>query len=106
VVLGFSRDPRGLLNDVFTARAGALLGEFPPADIAERLSGILIGHEIRAGIDSAGSSSQTPLLVGEAGLIARYRIAFGELGLACAAGPDHAAVEGFRKLGALGATHA
>lgn len=106
VALGFSGNPRGLLNDVFTARAGALLGEFTPEDIAERLSGILIGHEIRAGLDSAFLSGVIPLLVGEAALIARYRIAFAELGLACAAGPDHAAVEGFRKLGALGAAHA
>ncbi len=32
---------------------GALLGEFGPDEIAERLSGILIGHEIRAGLASA-----------------------------------------------------
>jgi 2-dehydro-3-deoxygalactonokinase len=106
VKLGFSGNPRGLLNDVFTARAGALLGDFTPAVIAERLSGILIGHEIRAGLDSTIMPGLTPLLVGEAALIARYRIAFGELGLACATGPDHAAVEGFRKLGALGTSNA
>ena len=106
VKLGFSGNARGLLNDVFTARAGALLGDFTPTEIGERLSGILIGHEIRAGIDSAIDPGLTPLLVGEAALIARYGIAFSELGLTCATGPDHAAVEGFRKLGALGASHA
>ena len=106
VALGFSRNPRGLLNDVFTARSGALLGHFPSDDVAERLSGILIGHEIRAGLDSSITPSSLPLLVGEAGLIARYRIAFDELGLASATGPNHAAVEGFRRLGALGVSHA
>ncbi|HRJ68000.1 MAG TPA: 2-dehydro-3-deoxygalactonokinase [Beijerinckiaceae bacterium] len=106
VKLGFSGNPRGLLNDVFTARAGALLGDFMPTEIAERLSGILIGHEIRAGFESAIMPGLTPLLVGEAALIARYAVAFSALGLASAKGPDHAAVEGFRKLGALGASHA
>lgn len=106
VALGFSGNPRGLLNDVFTARAGALLAEFTPADIAERLSGILIGHEIRAGIDSSAMPGVTPVLVGETALVARYGTAFTSLGLACTTGPDHAAVEGFRKLGALGASHA
>ncbi len=39
-----------LLNDVFTARSGALLGVFGPDEIADRLSGLLIGHELKAGL--------------------------------------------------------
>ncbi|MGL5447597.1 MAG: 2-dehydro-3-deoxygalactonokinase [Rhabdaerophilum sp.] len=102
VALGFAGRPAGLLNDVFTARAGALLGFFPAEEIAERLSGMLIGHEIRSGIASAAEAGRTPRLVGEAALVTRYRSAFAELGLACEVGPDHAAVEGFRRLGLLG----
>ncbi len=104
VSLGFAGGARGLLNDVFTARAGALLGEFGPDEIAERLSGILIGHEIRAGLASAKGARQKVLLVGEAALLARYRVAFTSLGLEAGQGPEHAAVEGFRRLGVLGRT--
>ncbi len=101
VASGFSGRPAGLLNDVFTARAGALLGFFPPEDIAERLSGLLIGHEIRAGLASAAQAGLVPRLVGEASLVSRYRDAFAELNLPCEIGPEHAAVEGFRRLGLL-----
>jgi 2-dehydro-3-deoxygalactonokinase len=101
VITGFAGRPGGFLNDIFTARAGALLAEFPPAEIAERLSGIVIGHEIRAGLASAGSTKQKPRLVGEVALVARYRLAFEALGFDCAPGPEHAAVEGFRRLGLL-----
>ena len=103
------RDPGSisLLNDVFTARSGALLGAFDPSEIADRLSGILVGHEIRAGREmqtgfatSAGKMGP-PILVGEAGLLARYAVAFEEFGMATAKGPAHAAVEGFRRLSLL-----
>jgi 2-dehydro-3-deoxygalactonokinase len=105
VAFGFSGGGGGLLNDVFTVRAGALLGAFPPDDIAERLSGLLIGEEIRAGLASSAVTGLMPRLVGEAALVARYRVAFETLGLPCELGPDHAAVAGFRRLGLLGGTH-
>ncbi len=85
-------------------RVRGLLGEFGPDEIAERLSGILIGHEIRAGLASAKGARQKVLLVGEAALLARYRVAFTSLGLEAGQGPEHAAVEGFRRLGVLGRT--
>lgn len=105
VRFGFSGGGGGLLNDVFTVRAGALLGLFPPEDIAERLSGVLIGEEIRAGLASSTTTGRKPRLVGEATLIRRYQAAFEELGLPCETGPDHAAVDGFRRLGLLGGGH-
>ncbi|MBN8532486.1 MAG: 2-dehydro-3-deoxygalactonokinase [Rhizobiales bacterium] len=105
VTFGFQGGGGGLLNDVFTVRAGALLGSFPPEDIAERLSGVLIGEEIRAGLASAAGAGRRPRLVGEAALVSRYRTAFEELGLPCDLGPDHAAVAGFRRLGLLGGKH-
>lgn len=106
VAIGFGEKPGGLLNNVFTARAGALLGFFPADEIAERLSGMLIGHEISAGLVSAAETGLLPRLVGEAGLVTRYQVAFAELGLPCSIGPDHAAVEGFRRLGLLGGDNA
>ncbi|CAN1548486.1 DgoK 2-keto-3-deoxy-galactonokinase [Rhabdaerophilaceae bacterium] len=102
VFAGYDENPRGLLNLVFTARAGALLGEFEPGDIAERLSGILIGHEIRSGLASGRHRDMPARLIGEAALLARYKAAFDALGLSCEMGPDHAAVAGFRRLGVLG----
>jgi 2-dehydro-3-deoxygalactonokinase len=101
VTLGFSQTKAGLLNDIFTTRAGALLGFFSPDTIAERLSGILIGHEIKAGLTATAQSGLIPRLVGEAGLVARYQAAFAALGLAATTGPDHAAVLGFARLGLL-----
>lgn len=66
---------------------------------------MLIGEEIRAGLASSTTTGRKPRLVGEATLIRRYQAAFEELGLPCETGPDHAAVDGFRRLGLLGGGH-
>jgi 2-dehydro-3-deoxygalactonokinase len=91
----------GLLNDVFTARSGALLGDFAPGEITDRLSGMLIGHEIRSGLTLSGTEASPLRVVGETTLVARYLIAFSEIGRAAEKGPDHAAVAGFRRLALL-----
>ncbi len=91
----------GLLNDIFTTRSGVLLDRFPPEEIAERLSGIVIGHEIRGGL-ALGWAEGVIRVVGEAGLVRRYLLALRTAGLQAEAGPENAAVEGFRRLGALG----
>jgi 2-dehydro-3-deoxygalactonokinase len=91
----------GLLNDVFTARSGALLGVFGPEEIADRLSGMLIGHEIKAGLAASGGRGERLLLVGESALVARYRLALRAFGTVAEAGPPDAVVEGFRRLSAL-----
>ncbi|MGL5113790.1 MAG: 2-dehydro-3-deoxygalactonokinase [Beijerinckiaceae bacterium] len=88
-----------LLNDVFTARSGALLGAFSADTIADRLSGILIGHEIAAGLTLAPAGRL--VLVGEVGLSARYALALRSLGRAAELGSQHAAVAGFKRLAAL-----
>ena len=46
--LGRSRDPGGVLHHLFGARARVLVGEMPATAVAGYVSGILIGHEIRA----------------------------------------------------------
>lgn len=43
-----SRDPGGVLHHLFGARARVLMGEMPPTAVAGYVSGLLIGHEIRA----------------------------------------------------------
>ena len=43
-----SRDAGGVLHHLFGARARVLVGEMPAAAVAGYVSGMLIGHEIRA----------------------------------------------------------
>jgi 2-dehydro-3-deoxygalactonokinase len=90
----------GLLHDVFTARSGALLGNFGPEQITDRLSGIVIGHELRGGL-ALGWTKGALRLVGEPGLSARYSEAFLALGQEAELGPAYAAAAGFRRLAAL-----
>lgn len=87
-----------LLNDVFTARSGALLGDFSPETIADRLSGMLVGHEIKAGLSLQAGAVDALILVGETELTARYQLALHALGREARMGPTHAAVDGFRRL--------
>jgi 2-dehydro-3-deoxygalactonokinase len=97
----FDPGSAGLLNDVFTARSGALLGAFPVGEIADRLSGMLIGHEIRSGLALPGTVDGPLRIVGEDGLVERYMMALAEIGRAAGKGPPHAAVAGFRRLALL-----
>jgi 2-dehydro-3-deoxygalactonokinase len=89
----------GLLNDLFTARSGALLERFPATEIAERLSGLIIGHEIAGGL-ALGWTGGDIKVVGDPALVERYLAALRAAGLSASAGPANAAVEGFRRLGA------
>ena len=61
----------GLLHHLFGARTRVLMNELAPAAEADYLSGMLIGHEIRA----AGGSGPV-LVVGAAALAKRYQRAF------------------------------
>ena len=47
-----SADPGGLLHHIFGVRAQTLTGALTESDAASYLSGILIGHEIRAQLDT------------------------------------------------------
>lgn len=91
----------GLLNDAFTIRAGTLLGQFPADAIADRLSGVLIGHELKAALRLLDRADGRPLLVGDAALMARYACAFSEFGYEAGIGAADAAVDGFRRLAGL-----
>lgn len=93
-------DSAGILNDIFAVRAGTLLGAVAAGDVAERLSGVLIGHEVRAGLQ-ARTGSGPIRLVGDAALCARYRVALEAAGATAEFGPEQATVAGFRKLAAL-----
>ncbi|MBT9493191.1 MAG: 2-dehydro-3-deoxygalactonokinase [Paucibacter sp.] len=65
----------GLAHQLFAVRTLGLMEQLPAAGLADYLSGLLIGHELRAGLAwrAAQGLSQAPLvLIGEPTLCARY----------------------------------
>ena len=95
-----SSDSAGFLNDIFTTRSGVLLGAFPPEEIEDRLSGLIIGREVMSGL-ALGWTDGPPLLFGDDALCTRYARAFEILGRSVRRGGEDATVEGFRRLNAL-----
>ncbi|GEA02258.1 2-oxo-3-deoxygalactonate kinase [Alteromonas sp. KUL17] len=71
---GVKRTANGaLLNDIFSARALRLFGELADHEVADYLSGILIGNELHS------STHRNIYLVGGEALCARYELAAKEL---------------------------
>lgn len=66
---------------LFTLRAEALLGRAAAADAASRASGLLVGADIRFGLDFAGDAQEI-LLIGEPELTGLYAVALQEAGRA------------------------
>ncbi|MCV2369661.1 2-dehydro-3-deoxygalactonokinase [Roseateles oligotrophus] len=65
----------GLSHQLFAVRTLGLTGELAAAALADYMSGLLIGHELRAGLawrDRRGLAQAPLLLIGEPGLCARY----------------------------------
>ena len=60
---------------IFSARARVLLGEISADDVAEYLSGVLIGSEVRDGLAHGAAPAA---LIGDRSLCARYAAALGE----------------------------
>lgn len=58
-----------LLNDIFSARALRIFGELADDEVADYLSGILIGNELQS------STHKNIALVGGQSLCARYALA-------------------------------
>lgn len=63
-------DPGGLLHHIFGARAEVLAGRLAETDAAAYLSGILIGHEVRAAL--AGRRGEVVHVIGSPELTALY----------------------------------
>lgn len=65
----------GLPHQLFAARSLGVTGRLPAGALADYLSGLIIGHELRAGLQwraDAGLAAAPLALVGEAQLCARY----------------------------------
>lgn len=68
----------GLPHQMFAARSLGVTGRLPHEMLADYLSGLLIGHELRAGLQwraMAGLGAQPLALVGAPKLCARYQVA-------------------------------
>ena len=73
----------GLPHQLFAARTLGVTQRLAPAALAEYLSGLLIGHELRAGLAwraSAGLAAAPLVLVGEPRLCMRYQDALRRFG--------------------------
>lgn len=88
----------GLLHHLFGVRAAGLFGELPPDRAGAFLSGLLIGHELRA---ETGTLGRDPVfLIGEPGLVRLYAEALRQLGVEAREGPADAAARGLHRLAA------
>jgi 2-dehydro-3-deoxygalactonokinase len=88
-------DGTDLLGQLFSVRTLGLTGRCPAPALADHLSGLLIGHELLAGLRTA----QGPIaLVGESALCARYAHALALLGVTPAGVHGNTAVTGLWQL--------
>jgi len=93
-----SSAPGGLLHHLFGVRAAGLFDELQPTTAGAFLSGLLIGHEVRAATGAVAEAGGTVHLIGEAGLVALYGQALARIGVASAEGPRDAAARGLHRL--------
>lgn len=91
-------DPDGLLHHVFGARTLALTGRMAESDTASYLSGILIGHEVRAAL--AGQQGAVVQLIGAPELTALYARAIAACGCYAERHDGEAAARGLAAIGA------
>ena len=104
---GFARgvarglDEGALAHDIFGARTLSLTGSLRSEEVADWLSGLLIGREIRAarawalrtGIDTARVR-----IIGSDALVERYELALADAGMLSERGADDAAAHGLLRI--------
>lgn len=86
--------PGAWLSELFATRALGLTGCLRGADLAEFLSGLLIGHELRAGLAAVADPALPFVLVGEPDLCRRYASALARFGRSATAVLHDAAADG------------
>jgi 2-dehydro-3-deoxygalactonokinase len=96
-------------HDLFGARTLALTGELAPNEVADWLSGLLIGREVRnarAWAQRAGLDGARVRLIGADALVLRYTLAFEQADIAVERGPADAAALGLWRIArAAGIVH-
>lgn len=93
--------PGELAHDLFAARTLALAGELAPDDVAEWLSGLLIGREVRAGLAWAherGAASGAVRIIANDALADRYESALCDAGMPTEIAADDAAANGLWRI--------
>jgi 2-dehydro-3-deoxygalactonokinase len=99
----------GLSHQLFAARTLGVTGQLAPQALADYLSGVLIGHELRAGLAWRAQSGLigAPLaLVGEPRLCARYQDALARFGYPADAVLDNVAPAGLLAIARAASLHA
>ena len=92
-----------LSHDIFGARTLALTGALPPDDVADWLSGLLIGREIRGAREwalRAGIDPSIVRVIGSDALIQRYELALADAGVLAERGSGDAAALGLWRIAA------
>jgi 2-dehydro-3-deoxygalactonokinase len=91
------RNAGGLLHQLFTVRTDGLFDAQAPAALSSYLSGLLIGHELRAALDAFPAPRIA--LIGAPALTQRYRTALDREGRASiAVAGDEAAAKGLWRI--------
>jgi 2-dehydro-3-deoxygalactonokinase len=91
-----SGDAGGVLHHLFGVRTLGLTGQLTDGAAASYLSGLLIGHEVRAALPQAGGEV---LLIGAAALCALYARAVEQIGGQPRMGDQDAAASGLTEIG-------
>jgi 2-dehydro-3-deoxygalactonokinase len=94
-------DEGELAHDLFGARTLALAGELESEEVADWLSGLLIGREIRAArawAQRAGVDASIVRVIGSDALVERYDLALGDAGALAARGEADAAALGLWRI--------
>ncbi|MBJ2149534.1 2-dehydro-3-deoxygalactonokinase [Paracoccus sp. IB05] len=78
--VGAAKAPGALMARAFSARSLVLMGRLAPEEIADYLSGLLIGDEIRAGLQGLADGTRVTL-IGRGDLAGRYARAFAAFGV-------------------------
>jgi 2-dehydro-3-deoxygalactonokinase len=93
--LARSRQPGHLLHHLFGVRTLGLMDQLDQTESASYLSGLLIGHEVRAALPTGGRV----VLIGSASLCALYARAIAACGGEAVAAPSDAAARGLARIG-------
>ncbi|WP_158554894.1 2-dehydro-3-deoxygalactonokinase [Methylovirgula sp. 4M-Z18] len=83
------------LNHIFSARTFGLFDRLPAASLKSYLSGLVIGHEVRA---AAGGASGPVAIVADQALAALYAQALQRIGCAHETAPDHIVLRGLSEI--------
>jgi 2-dehydro-3-deoxygalactonokinase len=95
-----SGDPGHLLHHLFGVRTLGLFGRLGETESASYLSGLLIGHEVRAALPAAGGAAGgTVHLIGAASLCALYTLAIAACGATAVTHNEDAAAAGLARIG-------